>query len=95
MSIDEREPEYPPSAGDAWTTLQTLHECVVRALACGDDYDLLLSASRDAEALLARYALTISPGIVSVGTLGSNIAPSLRVSRRRNPRLAPDGVFVT
>lgn len=56
MSMDDRAPGCPPSAEDAWATLQTLHECVVRSLARGDEYDLLLRASRDAEALLARHA---------------------------------------
>ena len=54
--MDDRAPGCPPSAEDAWATLQTLHECVVRSLAHGDEYDLLLCAARDAEALLARHA---------------------------------------
>jgi hypothetical protein len=36
--------------------LQTLHERVVRSLGRGDEYDLLLNASRDAEVLLAHHA---------------------------------------
>jgi hypothetical protein len=56
VDMDDREPLSPPSAGEVWATLQTLHECVDRSLARGDEYDLLLSASRNAEALLARYA---------------------------------------
>lgn len=54
--MNERGPKNPPSAEDAWTTLRALQECVVRSLARGDNYGLLLSASRDAEALLARHA---------------------------------------
>ena len=56
MSLNQRKPECSPSAEDAWATLQALYERVARALARGDDYDLLVSASRDAEALLARHA---------------------------------------
>ena len=56
--MDNHEPECPPSAEDAWVTLRALHECVVRSLARGDGYDLLLTAARDAKALLARQAAT-------------------------------------
>lgn len=56
MSMDEREPQDPPSVGDAWTTLQTLLECLVLSLTRGDEYGLLLGAAREAEALLARHA---------------------------------------
>lgn len=54
--MDDHAPECPPSAEVGWATLQTLLECVVRSLSRGDEYDLLLSASRHAEALLARHA---------------------------------------
>lgn len=56
MSIADRESECPPSGEDAWAMLQTLHERVIRSLARGEEYDLLLNASRDAEGLLARHA---------------------------------------
>ncbi len=54
--MDDREPECRPSAEDAWAMLQALHERVVRSLARGDEYDLLLVASRDAKVLLAHHA---------------------------------------
>jgi hypothetical protein len=36
--------------------LKTLHERVVHSLARGDEYDLLVNASRDAEVLLTHHA---------------------------------------
>lgn len=54
--MDDREPECPPNAQDAWAMLQTLLERVMRSLARGDEYDLLLNASHDAEVLLADHA---------------------------------------
>jgi hypothetical protein len=66
--MDEPEPGCPPSAEDAWVTLRALHECVARSLARGDRYDLLVSAARDAKALLARQAATQATAREQPGT---------------------------
>ena len=76
--MDDREPECPPSAEDAWAVLQTLHERVVRSLARGDEYDLLLNASRDAEVLLARHAAEFAPDKEQQGRLED--APSRKAA---------------
>ena len=67
--MDNRESGSPPRAEDAWVALRALHECVVRSLARGDEYDLLLSAARDAKTLLARQAATHAPAREQPGTL--------------------------
>jgi hypothetical protein len=60
VSMDEHGPDCFSRAEDVWATLQVLHERVVRSLARGDEYDLLLRASGDAEALLASHAADVA-----------------------------------
>ena len=93
--MDQVTPGYPPSAGDAWTTLRTLHECVVHSLAGGHDYDLLLRAARDAESLLARYALSMTHATVSDPTPGPALVPPLRVSSEATTTAAVGHFAVT
>ncbi len=59
--MDDREPDSLPNAEHAWAMLSRLHECVVRSLGRGDEYDRLVSAVRDARDLLSRHAAAAAP----------------------------------